>query len=1054
MPPVLVGRDVLLETGRRAFASAAAGRGRLVLLGGEAGIGKTTLAAALAEEAGQAGAQVRTGACWEQADGLAAFTPWLGALRDPGGDGCASAADGLEAADPSATDPVAARRALRRRFGEVVSALRTAAVGAPQVLVLEDLHWADSPSLELLAALAAHLPTMAVLVIGTYRDDELDPVTALGSIVGGAERLWLLGLESTAIAAILSDVLGRPVTDDEVAEVERHTAGNPLFVTEAARLLVTGAPMAPRGVRDVLERRLARLSSACDRVLGLAAVLGTEFDERVLEVMAGGPVGSALDEAAAARLLVAPSAAAARWRFSHALVQATRYDLEPSTARADAHRRALAALGVVPGTPAATLAHHASLGRFGADDPTPARLLVAAGQEALDRLAWSEAAASLERALTRAPAGPEGDDVRADAWLGLGAARLRQGGDDARVAFDEAAAAARRMGRADRLARAALGFGVGLGAFEVRLVDHHQIELLEEAARALEVGEPLLPLVLARLSVALAFVGSTERRTELAAQAIELARTAGDPVVLGHALAAWCDAMAGPEAVEPREAAASEIVRLAERAGDLPLELLGRRLRVVALMERGDWLALDAEVARYEQAAGRLGDPLYAWYGRLWRAARAHAAGRLDDSRRLVAEAAALGAEGASVNAAVLTVVLEGMAAIDRRDRAASDAAIESMAAAFPGTMSIYLRTYVAYASALLGDSARAAAMLDGLTDQEIRALPRDSEWLCSLIQLAVAASRVGDRRVAAVAGELLEPYAAIGCVEGIGAGLHGSAHRFLALTAALAGDVRSVRRHVELARRAALGLGPLVEGLVDLDGARALLVAGAPSDVEPAQALAAAAADRFAAVGIPALADEARSLAAAVAPATPSAAAGPSLARTGDTWSWTWEGTTVHARHAKGMADLALLVERSGQEVHVRELEAGAVAGGAQEVLDGTAIEQYRRRLRDLEEDLDEADCHADVGRAAQLAAERDALLAQLAGGLGLGGRPRRLANDPDERLRKAVSARVKASIERIEALHPDLGRHLRAAVRTGFWCSYRPEPPVTWDVRRLGRR
>jgi len=213
--------------------------------------------------------------------------------------------------------------------------------------------------------------------------------------------------------------------------------------------------------------------------------------------------------------------------------------------------------------------------------------------------------------------------------------------------------------------------------------------------------------------------------------------------------------------------------------------------------------------------------------------------------------------------------------------------------------------------------------------------------------------------------------------------------------------------------------------------------------------------------VGLPALAAEAAALAANASDTPPIARprtevlpADAALAREGDAWAWTWQGRTVRVRHAKGIADLALLLERAGREVHVRELEGVAavipVAGSRQDVLDEIAVRQYRLRLADLEEDLDEADLHGDVGRAAVLAAEREALVDELAKAFGVGGRARRAGSDPDERLRKAVSARVRASIERVEALDPALGRHLRAAVRTGFWCSYQPERPVIWSVSR----
>jgi hypothetical protein len=118
------------------------------------------------------------------------------------------------------------------------------------------------------------------------------------------------------------------------------------------------------------------------------------------------------------------------------------------------------------------------------------------------------------------------------------------------------------------------------------------------------------------------------------------------------------------------------------------------------------------------------------------------------------------------------------------------------------------------------------------------------------------------------------------------------------------------------------------------------------------------------------------------------------------------------------------------------------------QAALDETAVAQYRQRLRDLEDDLDEADRHGDLARAERVAPERDALVDQLTKAFGLGGRARSAGSDPDERLRKAVSARVKATIDRLERLDPALGRHLRNSIRTGFWCSYQPERAISWEI------
>ena len=155
-----------------------------------------------------------------------------------------------------------------------------------------------------------------------------------------------------------------------------------------------------------------------------------------------------------------------------------------------------------------------------------------------------------------------------------------------RDAFDEAVAIARRMDRPDLLARAALGFGVGLGAFEVRLLDHRQIDLLEEAAAALDVSS-IRSSRWCWPACRWRWPSSTPTSAGPSSPSAPSTSPAppGESVALGHALAARCDAFAGPDHTADRLAAAGEIVTLAQRAGDLPLELLGRRLRVVALFE-------------------------------------------------------------------------------------------------------------------------------------------------------------------------------------------------------------------------------------------------------------------------------------------------------------------------------------------------------------------------------------------------------------------------------------------------------------------------------------
>jgi predicted ATPase len=217
---------------------------------------------------------------------------------------------------------------------------------------------------------------------------------------------------------------------------------------------------------------------------------------------------------------------------------------------------------------------------------------------------------------------------------------------------------------------------------------------------------------------------------------------------------------------------------------------------------------------------------------------------------------------------------------------------------------------------------------------------------------------------------------------------------------------------------------------------------------------------------GVPAGADAAASLhlgrarsllaADAVASSEPAAGttrprarpAGGALLRHGDVWSLRFAGRDTQIRHLKGLDDLAALLARPDEEVHCLELIGGGDVGGeAGPALDERARREYQTRIRDLQGEIDRARDDNDLGRAERAEAELDALVQQLSEAFGLGGRAR-ATGSAAERARSAVTWRVRAAIKRVGELHPELGRHLANAVRTGTWCSYRPEAPVSWQT------
>jgi len=275
--------------------------------------------------------------------------------------------------------------------------------------------------------------------------------------------------------------------------------------------------------------------------------------------------------------------------------------------------------------------------------------------------------------------------------------------------------------------------------------------------------------------------------------------------------------------------------------------------------------------------------------------------------------------------------------------------------------------------------------------------VPRDGDWLPKYVQVSVAAVLAGHRPAAEAAYQLLKPYAGQCAVGGILAGSWGSVAAHLGLLARYLGRADDADGH--FARAA------------ELDA-----VAGA------------------------ALAARTREWAGGEAPD------GVVVFRLdGEVWTLRYAGRTVRMRDSKGLRDLAVLLSRPGEQTHVGELTgaAGLPGSDAGPVADRRALAAYRERLRQIDAELDSLDVGAAEAEA--LNKEREALLAELSATTGLGGRPR-AAGSPAERMRKAVTYRIRHAIARVAGAHPELGRHLRASVRTGTWCSYTPEHRVDW--------
>ena len=457
---------------------------------------------------------------------------------------------------------------------------------------------------------------------------------------------------------------GSAVPDALLDGLHARTAGNPYFAAEAVRLTSrrrragrldpAAGELLPRTVRAVLERRLARLPATAAELLRVAALLGDELSPPLLAEVAGEPlaaVASALEAASAARVV-------SHDRFAHPLVREV---LEaqlgpPNGPLARPGRRA--ASPAIPGRYRRPAAPPGTCWPPRSWEERPGRPWSSPGWQR--RMPCAGPATDAVRLLSAAlaVAGPGSD--RGELLCALGEAALAAGDPDgARAAYAEATELARRTGRAELLAAAALGVAGGRGGFEIDLRDPDRVAMLTEALKAQPDGDSgARAALLGRLSLALAFTeAAPEQREKLSTEAVAMARRLGDPAVLVVALAARCDAISGPDHVAERRAAAAEIIELTRAGGDRAGEMLGRRLLVVALAEAAEWSAVDAEISSYARLAEHLAQHRLTWYVPLWRGARALMHGDLALADEHARELGEMAERAGSVNARLLGLV-------------------------------------------------------------------------------------------------------------------------------------------------------------------------------------------------------------------------------------------------------------------------------------------------------------------------------------------------------------------------------------------------------------
>ena len=871
---VFVGREREMDELRAALESALSGRGQLVLLVGEPGIGKTRTAEELATYASLRKAQVLWGRCYE-GDGAPAYWPWVQAIRayahehEPGalraelGSGAVHVAQivsevrerlpGLP--EPPALGPDAARFQL---FDGVSTFLRNASRTQPLVLVLDDLHWADKPSLMLLQFVARELRGARLLVIGTYRDVDIRRQHPLSQALGElareqlAERIVLRGLGKRDVARFVEITTGLRPPTALVEAVYRETEGNPFFVNEVVRLLVSDGRLQrperltswsveiPQSVREVIGRRLDRLSPECNRVLTTAAVVGREFGLALLERVADLSEDRLLDvleEALGARVVMEVRGVPDRYTFAHALIRETLYEELTATRRVRLHRRigeALEALyGSQPEPHLAELAYHFCEAAQGGDVERAVAYGVRAAERAACLMAHEEAVAQYERALqVLEMRQPRADAERCELLLRLSESLWRAGEyERAKTVALDAAEIARRRGAAEPLARAALAYGGRLIAFAAVIRDETLVGLLEEALGVLPEGDsPLRAHLLARLAEEVTFTDTYERREMLCRDATAIARRLGDPVVLAAVLRSAQWALWVPENLEERVAWADEVIALGRQTGDRSIEAEGHALRAFNLLEQSDVGGARREHSAWAGMVEELRQPYLRWAVAMTDVTLAAAEGRLGEIEARAQEALRLGQEAQNANAPLtFGIQMAGVYwELGRHEEA--EALVTGFVGMFPAILPD-VRAFRALLCASLGREAEARSELEELAADGCAALPRNLAWVFAVGILAETCARLGDERHARGLYDLLLPFARRNVTLGP-VYVNGSVARYLGLLAALIGRREEAARHFEdaVAANARMGTAHLL-ARSQVEYAELLLADGTPAE-------------------------------------------------------------------------------------------------------------------------------------------------------------------------------------------------------------------------------
>lgn len=849
-----VGRESVLARIDEALEAAISGRGRIVVLVGEPGIGKTRTALRALEWI-EGRADVHLGACFE-GEGAPSYWPFVQIFRSildaidddrlaeivrDGDSDLVPLVPELAVRLPklAASEPLGGEQARFRLFDSVSGFLKRTAKRRPLVLVLEDLHWADRDSLRLMSFLASTLRDAGVSIVATHREVGARQEHPLGDLIRDlaraphCERVVLRGLEPEQVGLLVDRTAGREVESGVKRVIVEMTEGNPFFVRELALLLAedravevdergTLALELPRGIRDAVGLRLASLSPACHDLLRRASVLGREFNGRILLDLGEESHESQLEllgEALASGLLEEHSTAGI-YVFSHALVRQALYDELGLPQRVIAHRNTAAAIERIHGEDSpehlSELAYHLFESAVAGNALRSVEVSLRAADQARRKCAYDEAVRHLERANEAFDLADQADASRlCELILAEAEARWDAGQRDlSHERFRRAAEIARERDRPELLARAA----VGMRSYgDNTRPDAETVRLLEEALGAVGDAHPVWRArILSRLTYCDPHTRSMETRRKLSDEAASLTVDSADAAVLFDVFVGRYWATLGPDALDRRVAVGQGAAEAGRRLGDPRLVLLGHDILVGAHLVLGELDVVGRHVAAFGEIASALRQPFFEFHGLILEIVHAMNSGRFDEAESSLARAARRGGEGFVQDAEALSAGVQFWLrdmrgeTTDPAEAAKILQGVASRLLSSTGTDQIF-KASIIEVCLTVGRREEARRQLLDLFESDVEGLSRNENWLVTMSLACSAAIALSEPEIAERLIRQLLPYERLMFVHDH---LHVSRGSVASALGALAGIVgrhdESVDRlRAAIAREEALGARP-----------------------------------------------------------------------------------------------------------------------------------------------------------------------------------------------------------------------------------------------------